>query len=191
MDRRYAICFTVLMLMMVASSTGYQLGPQMTSDEYKKRFGASYSPFSAALETLQKQIDYTFNRIHLLRRAVTHASFSEENNRALSILGISIVETSVSFQYLQNDIDISSDTLNHEIQQVCNVESSCAVEGMRLGLHKVIRVSHNTNSTTPAIVCGAFRAIFGAIAIDSGKPDVAGKVFWNVHTRKGRLTAEL
>ncbi|KNA06857.1 hypothetical protein SOVF_177200 isoform B [Spinacia oleracea] len=187
MDRRTAVCFAILTLAM-ATSSAIQIGAR---DEFRKtQIITTNSPFSIALETLQKQIDYSFQRIDLLRRAMTHASFSEENNRALSILGTSIIETSVAFRYLLDDIDISSKTLNREIAEVCNVESSCAVDGMRLGLHKVLRVSHKTNSTTPAVVCGAFRAIFGAVALDSGKSDAAAKVFLNVHTRTGELAAD-
>ena len=126
-------------------------------------------------------LSYTFKSIGLLRRAMTHASFSEENNKALSILGGSVIETTVSFQLLSKDIDVSAKELNRRISQVANVESSCAVDGMRLGLHKVVRVSPKTNSSAPSVVCGAFRAIFGAIAIDTGKSDAAGSVFWNLH----------
>lgn len=61
------------------------------------------------------------------------------------------------------------------------MDSSCAVDAMRLGLQKIVRVSPKTNSSTPTVVCGAFRAIFGAIAIDTGKSDDAGSVFWSVH----------
>ncbi|XP_010678735.2 protein NUCLEAR FUSION DEFECTIVE 2 [Beta vulgaris subsp. vulgaris] len=185
MDHRIAACFAILSLLM-ATSSAIQIGAR---DEVSKDVITKYSPFSTALETLQKQINYTFDRIDLLRRAMTHASFSEENNRALSILGTSIIETSVSFRYLLDDIDTSSKSLNLKIAEVCNVESSCSVDGMRLGLHKVVRVSHNTNSTTPAIVCGSFRAIFGAVALDSGNSDDAAKVFWNVHTRRGQFAA--
>ncbi|KNA06367.1 hypothetical protein SOVF_181690, partial [Spinacia oleracea] len=49
---------------------------------------------------------------------------------------------------------------------------------------------NKTNSTTPAVVCGAFCAIFGAIALDSGKSDAAAKVFLNVHARTGELAAD-
>lgn len=112
---------------------------------------------------------------------MTHSSFSEENNRALSILGAKVIETSVSFHALIKDIDISSKDLNRRISNIDNVESSCAVDGIRLGLNKVIRVSSKTNSSTPAIVCGGFRAIFGAIAVDTGKSDDAGDVFLRVH----------
>lgn len=129
-------------------------------------------------------ISYTFEKIDLLRRAMTHASFSEENNRALSILGASVIETAVSFQSLSKDIDISSKDLNRIIAEVSKVESSCTGDASRLGLQKVVRVSPKTNSSAPSVVCGAFRAIFGAIAIDAANCSAAGKVFWGVHGAK-------
>ncbi|XP_057519080.1 protein NUCLEAR FUSION DEFECTIVE 2 [Amaranthus tricolor] len=184
MDRRHAVIF-VLMMVTLTSSSAFQIHPGYQIGNHK----STISPFSTALQTLQKQINYTFHSIDLLRRAVTHASFSEENNRALSILGTSIIETSVSSRYLLDDIDISSKILNSKIAEVSSVESSCAVDGMRLALHKIIRVSHKTNSTAPAIVCGAFRAMFGAIALDSGRSDDAGNVFWNLHTRTIQIAA--
>ncbi|XP_022738316.1 protein NUCLEAR FUSION DEFECTIVE 2-like [Durio zibethinus] len=142
------------------------------------------SPFSQALETLQKQIGFTFKSIGLLRRAMTHASFSEENNKALSILGSHVIETSVSLRSLEKDIDLSSKELNKLILEISNVESSCAVDGARLGLHKVIRVSPKTDPSSPTIVCLAFRAVLGAIAVDSGNTDEAVKIFWSIHNDK-------
>ncbi|XP_052174717.1 protein NUCLEAR FUSION DEFECTIVE 2-like [Diospyros lotus] len=139
------------------------------------------SPFSTALKTLQEQIGYAFKSISLLRRAMTHASYSEENNKALSILGASAIETEVSLRSLINDVDVSAKDLNRRISEISNVESSCTADGMRLGLEKVVRVSPKTNSSAPAVVCGAFRAVFGAIAVDNGTADFAGAVFWRVH----------
>lgn len=115
---------------------------------------------------------------------MTHASFSEENNKALSLLGSDIIRTAVSFRALFKDIDTSAKELNRRISEISNVESSCAVDGMRLDLHNVIRVSSKTNSSMPGVVCGAFRAVFGAIAVDTGKSDDAGDVFWRVHGGK-------
>nr|KYP56283.1 hypothetical protein KK1_002520 [Cajanus cajan] len=112
---------------------------------------------------------------------MTHASFSEENNKAFAILGATVIQTSVSFHMLSKDVDVSPKELNRRLSQITNVESSCAVDGMRLGLHKVVRVSPKTNSSAPAVVCTAFRAIFAAIAIDAGKSDDAGNVFWSLH----------
>ncbi|KAF7838349.1 protein NUCLEAR FUSION DEFECTIVE 2 [Senna tora] len=145
---------------------------------------SSSSPFSIALETLQKQLGYTFKSIALLRRAMTHASFSEENSRALSILGANVIDAAVSFQSLAKDIDISSKDLNRRISEISAVESSCTVDGLRLGLQKVVRVSPKTNSSAPAVVCGAFRAIFGAIAVDTADCDAAGDIFWAIHGAK-------
>ncbi|KAM3318955.1 protein NUCLEAR FUSION DEFECTIVE 2 isoform X1 [Capsicum chacoense] len=140
------------------------------------------SPFSIALETLQNQIQYTFQDVELLRRALTHASYSGENNRALSILGEKVIEGSISLQLLSKNIDMSPKDLNRVIVDLSsNVVSSCVADGGRLGLQKIIRVSRKTNSSAPAVVCGAFRAVFGAIAIDKSSLDSAGKVFLTIH----------
>lgn len=153
--------------------------------KYEDRSLNPLSPFPAALDTLQKQIGYAFKNVALLRRAMTHASFSEENNKALSILGSHVIEASMSLHSLKKDIDVSSKYLNNLISEISNVESSCAVDGMRLGLEKVVRVSPKTNSSAPAVVCPAFRAIFGAIALDTGKTDDAGNVFLGFHRFQG------
>ncbi|KAK9747932.1 hypothetical protein RND81_02G024700 [Saponaria officinalis] len=187
MGRCNSVCLSFFMIIITIFAP-FQIN---AGDEHMKQMMTSFSPFPTSLETLQKQINYTFHRISLLRRAMTHASFSEENNRALSILGTSIIETSISLRYLRNDIDISSKSLNNKIAEISNVESSCAVDGMRLGLHKIIRVSHKTNSTTPAILCGAFRSIFGAIALDNAESNDAETVFWYVHSGTGRASADL
>ncbi|KAJ6418294.1 hypothetical protein OIU84_001632 [Salix udensis] len=139
------------------------------------------SPFESALDKLQNQTGYTFKNIGYLRRAMTHPSFSQENNKALSILGSNVMDTSVSMYYLGQDIEISSKDLNRRISENSRGDTSCAADGMRLGLHKVVRVSPKTDSTAPAVVCNAFRAIFGAIAMDTKKVDDAGSVFWKVH----------
>nr|GMC50621.1 protein NUCLEAR FUSION DEFECTIVE 2 [Ipomoea batatas] len=141
----------------------------------------SKSPFSVALDTLQAQINYTFENVGLLRRAMTHSSYSEENNKALSILGEKVIETSVSMLLLVHNIDTSSSDLNDKISQVSKVETSCAGDGMQLNLQNIVRVSSNTNSTTPSVVCGAFRAILGAVSLDTESTDSAGKLFLKIH----------
>ncbi|KAF3588914.1 hypothetical protein F2Q69_00028016 [Brassica cretica] len=143
------------------------------------------SPFATNLATLQSQIGYNFTNLNLLRRAMTHASFSQENNKALSVFGSHLIETSVSLHLLSKDIDTSSKALTRLIAEVSNVDSSCALDGNRLGLERVIRVSPKTDASNSAIVCGGFRAIFGAVAIDSGMVDEAIKVFWKVHGDRG------
>uniref|UniRef100_A0A453ML44 RNase III domain-containing protein n=1 Tax=Aegilops tauschii subsp. strangulata TaxID=200361 RepID=A0A453ML44_AEGTS len=53
---------------------------------------ASSSPFDAALAALQGRIGYAFRSPDLLRRAMTHASYSRENGRALAVLGLAAAE---------------------------------------------------------------------------------------------------
>ncbi|EXC16038.1 Ribonuclease 3 [Morus notabilis] len=176
-------CFTIFFAISAMAILPQIQG--MSAFELRHRsFGFSSSPFSAALEILQKRIGYNFTSIGLLRRAMTHSSFSEENNRALSLLGASIIQTSASMYYLQRDIDISSKDLSLRLTEISKVETSCAVDGTRLGLQNMVRVSPKTDSSAPSVVCGAFRAIFGAIALDTGKSDDAGSFFWAVHDAK-------
>lgn len=122
---------------------------------------------------------YTFDNVPLLARAMTHASYSEENNRALSILGSRVIDASVILQLLDKNLDISAKDLNNRISEFSK-ESSCAADGMKFGLEKVIRVSPKTNSSAPGVVCGAYRAIFGAVALDSESLDVGKTVFWGI-----------
>ncbi|KAI3454524.1 hypothetical protein Pfo_011187 [Paulownia fortunei] len=182
MDSR-GFAFLLFLLFTIRSSSP-QAFAKKPSSLVRVSFRVS-TPFSVALDTLQNQINYTFKNVGLLRRAMTHASFSEENNKALSILGASVLETSVALQSLSKDVDISAKDLNLVISDVSKVESSCNAEGTRLGLQNILRVSHKTNVTTPAVVCGAFRAIFGAIAVDAGSSDEAGRIYRKIHSGFG------
>ncbi|XP_058114898.1 protein NUCLEAR FUSION DEFECTIVE 2 [Magnolia sinica] len=147
----------------------------------------SSSPFSIALETLEKNIGYEFQSIDLLGRAMTHASYSADNNRALAILGLDVIQTAVSLRSLKENIDISAKDLNSLIVEISK-EASCAAYGFRLGLQNVVRVSTKTNSSAPVVVCGAFKAVFGAVAVDTSKADDAGDVFWKVKGSHGNDT---
>lgn len=123
---------------------------------------------------------YSFDNVQLLVRAVTHASFSKENNKVLSILGLSVIEASLTLDLLNRNMDISAKDLNLKISEMIKVETSCTVSGMSLGLEKVIRVSPKTDSSAPSVVCGAFRAIFGAVALDGNSLDKAQKVYLGI-----------
>ncbi|XP_031492449.1 protein NUCLEAR FUSION DEFECTIVE 2 isoform X1 [Nymphaea colorata] len=136
------------------------------------------SPFSIALENLQKQIGYEFKDVGILRRAMTHPSFSEENHRALGVAGVYLIQSAVAVRYLSNDPEISGSDLSSKVVKMSD-GSACARDALALGLEKVVRVAPKTNATSA--VCGAYRALYGAIALDSGTVDSAVSVFWNNH----------
>ncbi|GFP95458.1 ribonuclease 3 [Phtheirospermum japonicum] len=186
MDCRGSVFLIFLLATLLPSS------PQAFDEEPYSLVEGSFkvsSPFSVALDTLQKQINYTFKSVGLLRRALTHASFSEENNKALSISGASVIETSIALQSLIKDVDISAKDLNRMIAAASKVDSSCNADGTRLGLQNIVRVSHKTNATAPPVVCGAFRAVLGAIAVDAGSSDEAGRVYGKIHRGFGKAMA--
>ncbi|KFK44503.1 hypothetical protein AALP_AA1G265400 [Arabis alpina] len=186
MTLRFTLLLHVFLVLGIFSSFSLIL----STNEFNLRIKPFSSPFAIDLAKLQTQIGYKFINIDLLRRALTHASFSQENNKALSIFGYHIIETSVPLRFLAKDIDISSKALNNLIAEVSSVNASCALDGNRLGLERIIRVSPKTDASNSAIICGGFRAIFGAIATDTGKVDEAIKVFWKVHgDRSGKLVS--
>ncbi|KAG6401680.1 hypothetical protein SASPL_138544 [Salvia splendens] len=181
--------FRVSILLLFLLVTFLSSSPQAFSEEESSLPELSLrlsSSFSKSLSNLQKEINYTFKGVGLLRRAMTHSSYSEENNKALSVLGESVIETSVALQSLRRDVDISAKDLNLAITEASKVEGSCNAEGIRLGLQNIVRVASNTNATSPSVVCGAFRALFGAIAIDAGSSDEAGEVYGKIRAGVGR-----
>ncbi|KAI3985810.1 hypothetical protein MKX01_026596, partial [Papaver californicum] len=117
----------------------------------------SFSQFSQEMNSIHQ---FTSN-VNLLRRSMTQASYSGENNKGLSNFGLDVIKTSIALN--------------------CNLSESCAIEETRLGLQNIIRVPIKGNSSAPPVVCSGFRDLFGAIAVDTGKVDDAGKVFLNVH----------
>ncbi|KAI3858453.1 hypothetical protein MKW98_021818 [Papaver atlanticum] len=170
--------FIILSLSFIAISLSFPF--QVTDQLQYDNLQMTSSEFSTSLETLQKRIGYEFKNVNLLRRAMTHASYSGENNKALSDLGLDVIKTSIALNCLKKDIDISVRDLNSQITKVTEV-NTCAIEGTRLGLQNIIRVPMKGNSSAPPVVCSGFRGLFGAIAVDTGKADDAGNVFWNVH----------
>ncbi|XP_077237791.1 protein NUCLEAR FUSION DEFECTIVE 2-like [Tasmannia lanceolata] len=176
------LCFFLVFSFLLRTSLTQELGNELSSPK------TNASPFSTALETLQKQIGYDFQTVDLLRRAMTHSSYSNENNRALSILGLDVIQTSISLHYLQRNLDASAKDLSRRISEMSGGDS-CASDGYRLGLQNVVRVSTKTNSSTESVVCGAFRAIFGAAAIDSSSADDAGNVFWKFQGGDAEVSA--
>ncbi|CAN6477579.1 unnamed protein product [Victoria cruziana] len=145
---------------------------------FAEKRATARSPFSVALENLQKQIGYEFKDVGILRRAMTHPSFSEENHKTLGVAGVYFTQSAIAFRYLSNDLEISSADLSSKITKMSD-GSACSRDGLALGLEKVVRVAHKANATSA--VCSAYRALYAAIALDSGTVDSAISIFWKNH----------
>ncbi|TVU44230.1 hypothetical protein EJB05_03666, partial [Eragrostis curvula] len=141
---------------------------------------AAGSGFDAALARLQSQIGYDFRAPELLRRAMTHASYSRENGRALAVLGLAASQSAAALQALANDHDAAASVVAHRATEVAS-EAVCAKIGARVGIPAIVRVAAGINASAPPVVCGALRALIGAVAVDANSTDAAVKVFMRLH----------
>jgi dsRNA-specific ribonuclease len=123
---------------------------------------------------------YQFKTIDLLKQALTHPSYSQENNRALSILGLSTAEAAASLRLLANNADASAKAVSSAVANASSL-STCAASGKRLGFGAIVRVASKIDASNPSVICSALRAVFGAVAVDSGSVDSAAKVFLKVY----------
>jgi dsRNA-specific ribonuclease len=140
----------------------------------------STSPFDAALAALQSRVGYAFRAPSLLRRAMTHASYSRENGRALAVLGLAAAESAAALRALAADGDAAPSAVSRATSEAAS-GAACARAGARLGIPHVVRVAGRTSASAPTVVCGALRALVGAVAVDANSTDAAGEVFWRLH----------
>ncbi|KAF0906219.1 hypothetical protein E2562_009235 [Oryza meyeriana var. granulata] len=140
----------------------------------------SSSPFDAALATLQKQIAYDFRAPDLLRRAMTHASYSRENGRALAVLGLAAAQSAAALRALVADHDASASAVSRRARDASE-EAACVAAAARVGIPSIVRVAAGTKASAAPVVCGALRALIGAVAVDANSTHVAEEVFWKLH----------
>ncbi|XP_062213064.1 protein NUCLEAR FUSION DEFECTIVE 2 [Phragmites australis] len=141
---------------------------------------ASSSPFDAALATLQTQIGHSFRAPDLLRRAMTHASYSRENGRALAVLGLAAAQSAAAIRSLSADHDATASAVARRAREAAS-EAACAAAGTSVGIPAIVRVAGGVNASADPVICGAFRALIGAVAVDANSTDTAGEVFWRLH----------
>ncbi|GLJ28778.1 hypothetical protein SUGI_0567410 [Cryptomeria japonica] len=141
----------------------------------QKTHSAMEASDDAAIKALQTKIRYQFKDQTLLILAITHASYSFDNNGALNVLGYNIIQAAISLHYVLNNSAIGSGDLHSKISELsnCTVLSKDAFD---LQLHDLIKVAPKINPKKQSILCGCYRALFGAIGADANL-DVAKEKF--------------
>lgn len=123
------------------------------------------------LIALQDRLQHEFSNTHLLTRAVTHRSFSQDHNERLEFLGDSVLNLAVAdllFQRLSAlpEGDLSRVRANLVKQDTLHL---LAVE---IGLPEVIRLgegeARSGGQKRPSILADALEAIIGAVYLDAG-----------------------
>ncbi|SVD15373.1 uncharacterized protein METZ01_LOCUS368227, partial [marine metagenome] len=122
------------------------------------------------MEKLQKNIDYKFNNIDLLKQALTHRSVGKQNNERLEFLGDSVLGSTISLELYQRFPLIDEG-------QLSRLRSDLVRGQMLAKLAKAIQLSEQLilgqgelksgGFRRESIQADAFEAVLGAIFLDS------------------------
>jgi ribonuclease III len=134
------------------------------------------------LELLEEKIGYKFKNIELLRTAVTHSSYANENHcksyERLEFLGDSVLGFVTAEYLFENYSNLPEGKLTkNRAALVC--EKSLCVFSREIGVGNFMRLSHGEIHTggndRPSILADMFESITAAIYIDSGSLEEAKK----------------
>lgn len=131
----------------------------------------------ASLDALQSEIRYKFKNLSLLLQALTHTSWSNENNIAgfhnerLEFLGDAVLELCITEELFRRFPDAREGSLTDLRSQLVN-ESVLASLASGIGINKCLRLGRGEENQggrcRPAVLADAFEALLGAIYEDSG-----------------------
>jgi ribonuclease-3 len=161
----------------------------------------------AGFEALQQRIGVRFRRLELLREAMTHASWNNEqghpsgpghDNERLEYLGDAVLELVVG-EYLFRRFPAYDEGQLTQLRAALVNTVSLARLGERLNLGETLLLGKGAAKTgarkLPSLLANAFEAMTGAIFLDQGYR-VATRVFiqnigdladWTDENHKGRL----
>lgn len=135
------------------------------------------------IEELQNRLGYTFRDPEILRRAVTHSSYSNETgarnhhllcNERLEFLGDSILSVITSDYLYRRFPDLpEGDLTRMRAASVC--EEALASYATELGLGSFLLLGKGERQSggarKPAVIADAFEAMLAAIYLDAGGMD--------------------
>jgi ribonuclease-3 len=121
------------------------------------------------LEELERQIGYTFTDKLLLRKAMTHAAYSVQNelavthNERLEFLGDSVLDVVVS-HYLFEKFKTASEGKMSQLRTRLVRNTFLAITGQKLNLNRYI-LHYRYHDIDSSIVADTVEALIGAIYI--------------------------
>ena len=130
------------------------------------------------LSKLEKTINYSFKNKDLLREALTHRSYLNENpswplphNERLEFLGDAVLELTTTEELFNRYPEYAEGQLTSLRAALVNYQMLARV-GMAMGLDSFILLSKgeakDTGRAREVIVANAIEALFGAVYLDGG-----------------------
>ena len=130
------------------------------------------------INRLEKAIGYSFSKLSLLKRALTHKSYAneirlvqEEQNERLEFLGDAVLELAVSELLMKRYPSYSEGDLSKTRAAIVN-ERQLANFARSFGLGDYLYLGKGEEQTSgrekPSLLADAYEAILGAIYLDRG-----------------------
>ena len=124
-----------------------------------------------SLQLLQQRLGYEFREPALLRRALTHRSYSAEHNERLEFLGDAVLNLGVSALLFRRHGGSDEGDLTRVRAHLVREDSLHRV-ALQLALPDVLRMSDGElrggGALRPSILADAVEAILGAVFVDGG-----------------------
>ena len=125
----------------------------------------------SALTVLQTRIGYSFTQPDLLQQALTHRSFSANNNERLEFLGDSVLNFIIAHQLFNLFPDLPEGDLSRLRAKLVK-EASLAEISVSLNLGDALKLGEGELKSAgwrrPSILADALEAIVGAVYLDGG-----------------------
>jgi ribonuclease III len=120
---------------------------------------------------VQTRIAYTFNQPALLQQALTHRSFSGNNNERLEFLGDGVLNFIIAHQLYNRFNKLAEGDLSRLRAQLVK-EASLSEIAFSLNLGDVLKLGEGELKSAgwrrPSILADALEAIIGAVYLDGG-----------------------
>jgi len=124
-----------------------------------------------ALAALQQRLGYRFAQPELLRRALTHRSFSAEHNERLEFLGDAVLSLAISGLLYERHAGSDEGDLTRVRAHLVREDTLHRV-ALGLGLPEVLRMSEGElrggGQQRPSLLADALEAVLGAVFLDGG-----------------------
>lgn len=122
------------------------------------------------LHDIQQKIAYSFHDFSILNQALTHRSFSAQNNERLEFLGDSILNYSITKMLFETFPNLPEGRLS-PLRAILVKESTLAEIARSLQLGRALNLGggelKNGGYDRPSILADALEALFAAISLDS------------------------
>ena len=120
---------------------------------------------------LSRALDYVFIQPQLLKRALTHRSYSQSNNERLEFLGDSVLNCTIAKYLFDNYPDLPEGDLSRLRSNLVNQQTLFTL-AQQLQLGDLLLMGEGERKSAgfrrPSILADAMEALLGAVFLDGG-----------------------